>query len=150
MNALVALIAGVVFGAGLLLSGMTNPANVLAFLEVTGHWQPALAYTMAAAVAVAFPAYAIVRRRRRALLGEAVAAPEQSLADAPLLLGSTIFGIGWGLSGVCPGPSVILLTTGSQPAFAFVGGLIVGAIAANVAGGRGHPSLARLGVRRVR
>jgi len=136
VTGLVALIAGALFGAGLLLSGMTNPANVLAFLDVTGHWQPALAFTMAAAVTVAFPAYAIVRRRQRTLLGQPVDQPERSLIDAPLLLGSGLFGVGWGLSGVCPGPGVVVLTTGTLPAIAFGGGLAIGMIMANVASRR--------------
>jgi len=132
MTALVALIAGVVFGAGLMLSGMTNPANVLAFLDVAGHWQPALAFTLAAAVAVAVPAYAMMRGRARSLLGEVVDVPERSRLDTPLFLGSGLFGIGWGLSGVCPGPGVILLTTGTASAMAFVGALTLGAIAGSI------------------
>ena len=135
MTALVALIAGVVFGAGLMLSGMTNPANVLAFLDVAGHWQPALAFTLAAAVAVAVPAYAMMRGRARSLLGEVVDVPERSRLDTPLFLGSGLFGIGWGLSGVCPGPGVILLTTGTASAMAFVGALTLGAIAGSIVSG---------------
>lgn len=125
MTALVALLAGMLFGAGLLLSGMTNPANVLAFLDVTGEWRPSLLYTMAAAIAVAAPAFAVVRRRGTSLRGDVVAA-WKSRVDARLLAGSAIFGIGWGLSGICPGPGLVLLATGTVQALAFVGGVLAG------------------------
>jgi len=131
MSALLGLLSGLLFGAGLLLSGMTNPANVLAFLDIAGHWQPALAFTMAAAVAVAAPAYALIRLRGRALRGQPVAAPPTRI-DAPLLLGSGIFGVGWGLSGVCPGPGIVLLASGAPQAFAFVGAVVIGTIIGNI------------------
>ena len=128
MTALSSLIAGILFGAGLLLSGMTNPANVIAFLDVTGSWRPALAFTMAAAVAVALPAYAIVRARGASLRGVRVPARDRSHIDWSLLLGSGIFGVGWGLSGICPGPGVVLLAGGASKAFVFVAGVVGGAL----------------------
>jgi len=128
VTALLSLIAGILFGAGLLLSGMTNPANVIAFLDLTGAWRPSLAFTMASAIAVALPAYAIVRARGASLRGAAVPARDRSRIDWPLLLGSAIFGVGWGLSGICPGPGVVLLAGGTAQAVAFVTGLIGGAL----------------------
>lgn len=129
MTALVALLAGLLFGAGLLISGMTNPANIIGFLDVAGHWQASLAITMAAAVAVAMPAFAVVRRRGRSLRGRTVTPIDRTRLDAPLLLGSAVFGIGWGLSGICPGPGLILLTSGDVRAFVFVVGATLGTVA---------------------
>jgi uncharacterized membrane protein YedE/YeeE len=132
MNFLSALIAGLLFGAGLLLSGMTNPSNVYAFLDVTGHWQPSLAFTMAAAVAVALPAYQLAHRRQRSLLGIAIEWPDRLRIDRSLVLGSAIFGIGWGLSGICPGPGLILLTRPGLHAAAFFVGIVLGSLVAGL------------------
>ncbi len=129
MTALVALIAGLLFGGGLLLSGMTDPANVLAFLDVGGHWSPSLAFTMAAAIAIALPAFASARRTGRSLRGAAVRISNLRPIDGPLVWGSSLFGIGWGLSGVCPGPGLILVATGAPHAIVFAIGYIVGVYA---------------------
>ena len=126
MTAAFALIAGLLFGAGLLLSGMTNPANVIAFLDVTGDWHPALAFTLGGAVAVAMPAYAWVRRRGHTVRGLSVTLPNRTSLTPQLLAGSAIFGIGWGLSGICPGPGLILLTGGDSRAVVFIGGVVAG------------------------
>lgn len=123
-----ALVAGLLFGGGLLLSGMTNPATVLAFLDVAGDWNPALAFTMAGAVLVAAPAFYVVRRSHRSLLGAEVRLPNRTLVDPPLVIGSAVFGLGWGLSGICPGPGLLLLATGTREAVAFMGGVVVGTI----------------------
>ncbi|MBS0373956.1 MAG: hypothetical protein JSR73_05220 [Proteobacteria bacterium] len=128
MNALVALVAGLLFGAGLILSGMTNPANVLAFLDVTGDWRPALAFTMAGAIAVTLPAYALIRRRGSTLRSRVARLATRGRIDLPLLAGSAVFGVGWGLAGICPGPGVVILTTGDRRAFAFVVALIIGTV----------------------
>ena len=120
MNTLVALVAGMLFGGGLLLSGMTNPAVVLGFLDITGSWNPALAFTMGGAIAVTAPAYYFVRRRQRTLLGEAATLSRTNPVDVPLVTGSISFGVGWGLSGICPGPALIIATGGSAQAVAFV------------------------------
>lgn len=124
-----ALVAGLLFGGGLLLSGMTNPATVLAFLDVAGDWNPALAFTMAGAVLVAAPAFHFIRRSRRSLLGAEVRLPSRTLVDSPLLAGSAVFGIGWGLSGICPGPGLLLLATGTREALTFMAGVVVGTLA---------------------
>ena len=132
MTFIAALIAGLLFGSGLLLSGLTNPSNVLAFLDVTGNWQPALLFTMAAAVAVAAPAYFVAHRRERSLLGVAFEWPDRFRIDRRLVLGSAIFGVGWGLSGICPGPGLVLLARPGLHAVSFFIGAAVGALVAEV------------------
>lgn len=129
MKTLTALSAGLLFGAGLLLSGMANPANVLAFLDVAGDWNPALALTMGGAIAVAAPAFYLRRRRARDAGGAAssrLASPPSAGVDRPLLAGAALFGTGWGLSGICPGPGLLLLTTLTPGAFVFVASMIAG------------------------
>jgi uncharacterized protein len=123
---LTALFAGFLFGCGLLLSGMFDPQRVLAFLDIAGHWNPALAFTMLGAIFVAAPAFWYMRRRGVTVLGEVVTLPGRTKIDAPLIAGSTVFGIGWGLSGICPGPSLLLLTAGSVQSMVFVAALVLG------------------------
>lgn len=131
MSIVTALIAGLLFGGGLLLSGMTNPSNVLAFLGVAGKWQPALAFTMAAAVAVAAPGYFFAHRKERSLLDVAFEWPDRFNLDRRLVIGSAVFGVGWGLSGICPGPSLILLTRPGVHASLFFVGTAIGMLAAD-------------------
>jgi hypothetical protein len=131
MNAIVALLAGLLFGSGLLFSGMSDPANVLGFLDITGEWRPGLALVMAGAIAVALPAFAFVRRNRRSLRGVALRTAPRAKLDRRLLLGSAVFGIGWGLSGICPGPGVILLASGVSGSSIFAVSLVVGIYAAD-------------------
>ena len=130
MRLLTAALAGVLFGFGLLLSGMTNPANVLGFLDIAGNWRPALAFTMAGAILVSAPAFSYMRRSRRTLDGEGVTFPDRVKIDRPLVVGSALFGIGWGLSGLCPGPALIVLTGGSAEAIVFVASLALGMVIA--------------------
>ena len=140
MKALTALAAGLLFGAGLLLSGMANPANVLAFLDVAGEWNPALALTMGGAIAVAAPAFYLRRRRAGDSGGAAsgrIASPPSAGVDRPLLGGAAIFGTGWGLSGICPGPGLLLLTTLTPGAFVFVTAMIAGMFLARRVSTRG-------------
>jgi uncharacterized membrane protein YedE/YeeE len=123
---LTALIAGILFGSGLLLSRMCDPQRVLAFLDVAGEWNPALAFTMGGAILIAVPAFWYVRSRHRNLLGEATELPDRFKINSALVVGSAIFGLGWGLSGICPGPSLLLLTGGSVRSVVFVVGVIAG------------------------
>jgi len=123
---LTALLAGILFGSGLLLSRMCDPQRVLAFLDVAGQWNPALAFTMGGAILIAAPAFWFVRKRHRNLLRWATELPDRFKISSSLMIGSAIFGIGWGLSGICPGPSLLLLTGGSAQSFVFIGGLIAG------------------------
>jgi uncharacterized protein len=121
-----ALLAGILFGLGLLVSRMYDPQRVLAFLDVAGPWNPALAFTMGGAILVAAPAFLYARRRRIDLLGHTVELPDRFKIDGRLIGGSAIFGVGWGLSGICPGPGLLLLTGGSAQSVVFVGGVIAG------------------------
>jgi uncharacterized membrane protein YedE/YeeE len=123
---LTALLAGLLFGSGLLLSRMYDPQRVLAFLDVAGRWNPALAFTMGGAILVAVPAYLYVRKHHANMLGKATELPDRFTITVRLVIGSAIFGLGWGLSGICPGPALLLLTGGSVESLVFVGAIIVG------------------------
>lgn len=131
MSVVFALVAGLLFGAGLLLAGMTDPVNVLGFLDVTADWHPGLAWTMGGAIAIALPAFSWVRRSGRSLRGRALRSVDRFRIDAPLLLGSSVFGIGWGLTGICPGPGLMLLASGVPGAAIFAVSMIVGVYAAD-------------------
>ena len=126
MKFITALIAGALFGCGLLLSGMAKPLVVLGFLDVTGAWNPALAFTMAGAILVAAPAYFFVRRRGSGLGGAAVTLPGRTRIDRSLLGGAAIFGLGWGLAGICPGPALLLLTGMTTSSIVFVSAMFTG------------------------
>jgi hypothetical protein len=105
---------------------MADPDRVKAFLDVAGAWNPALALVMAGAIAIAAPAFLFARRGRRALLGGAIQLPEGKKIDARLIIGAGIFGLGWGLSGICPGPGVVLLGFGAHGAIVFTLALVIG------------------------
>jgi uncharacterized membrane protein YedE/YeeE len=126
MKTLTAFLAGLLFGGGLLLSHMADPQVVLGFLDVGGAWNPALMFVMGGAILVGAPAFHLMRRRRRTLSGEPVALPDNTRIDLALVLGAAIFGLGWGLSGICPGPGLVLLGGLSAQAFAFVAAMAVG------------------------
>jgi uncharacterized protein len=118
--ALVGLAAGLLFGVGLVLGGMTDPAKVRGFLDFGGQWDPMLAFVMAGAIAVHLPAYRLIRRRTAPVLAASFQLPTRKDIDAKLLLGAALFGLGWGLGGYCPGPAVTSLTTGAPSVLAFV------------------------------
>ena len=109
MVALASFICGLIFGFGLLISGMTQPAKVLGFLDIFGRWDPTLAFVMAAALVVSGIGFALVRRRRRPVLAAQHQWPTRTDIDRPLVIGSALFGIGWGLVGLCPGPALVNL-----------------------------------------
>lgn len=134
MKTLTAFVAGLLFGGGLLLSGMSNPSVVLGFLDVAGQWNPALVFTMAGAIAVSAPAFSFVRRQHRTLRGEATTLPGRTRIDVPLVVGSAIFGVGWGLSGICPGPGLVLLAGGSIQAIVFVAAMAAGMLLSQLRG----------------
>lgn len=123
---LAALLSGAVFGAGLALSGMTNPARVLGFLDVWGEWDPTLLFVMGGALAVAAPGFRVVLRRSRPLLADVFRLPLRTDLDARLIAGAAIFGVGWGLAGLCPGPAIAGLVTGSPRVLAFVAAMCAG------------------------
>lgn len=131
MALLTALAIGLLFGGGLLLSGMANPQNVLGFLDVAGTWNPSLAFVMAGAIGVAAPVFAWVRRHPHTLGGAPVVLPERGPVTRRLVLGSVLFGVGWGLVGLCPGPALVLLGQGGAGlagALLFVVGLGAGLV----------------------
>jgi uncharacterized membrane protein YedE/YeeE len=124
-----ALMSGVIFGLGLAISQMINPAKVTGFLDVTGNWDPSLALVMGGAVAVTFIAFRLTRRSGTPLFDSMFHRPGKTRIDAPLVLGSAVFGVGWGLSGYCPGPGIATLVTGSSEALVFVAAMIAGSFA---------------------
>jgi len=126
MNMLTALLAGLVFGAGLLLSGMADPGKVLGFLDLAGTWDPSLAFVMAGAIAVAAPAFAWVRLRNATWRGVALHLPTSRAVDRRLMTGSVVFGIGWGMAGFCPGPAMVALGMGVGQAAVFVVAMLAG------------------------
>ena len=125
MLMLAGLICGFVFGWGLLISGMMQPAKVLAFLDVFGAWDPSLLVVMVAALAVGSAGYAIARPRAP-LFAARNMWPEKATIDAPLVIGATLFGVGWGLTGLCPGPAIENLATLSPRLIVFVAAMIAG------------------------
>lgn len=126
MGTLLALLAGLVFGIGLILSGMANPAKVLGFLDLAGAWDPSLAFVMAGAIAVGAAAFALARRRQRSWLGLPMQWPALAAVTPRLLLGSAAFGVGWGLAGFCPGPALVALGAGYSKAWGFVAAMLAG------------------------
>ena len=120
MIKLTAFFSGLIFGLGLLLAGMTNPAKVLAFLDLAGAWDPSLALVMAGAIAVAVIPLQWARKNRLSLLGARMQLPVKREMDARLIGGSLVFGVGWGIAGICPGPAVAILLTGHWKILIFI------------------------------
>ena len=117
---------GLLFGIGLLLSGMTDPGKVLGFLDLFGLWDPSLALVMGGAIMVGFFAFAIAKKRTTAFWGGALRLPSQTQIDKPLVIGSLLFGAGWGLAGFCPGPAMVSMADGQPKALLFVLAMLVG------------------------
>lgn len=126
MRLFVSFAAGLVFGIGLYISGMTQPSKVQGFLDFAGLWDPSLALVMGGAVSVGLIAFHVAKRRNRTLLGDALHLPRASKIDGPLVIGSAIFGIGWGLSGICPGPGIVDVGFLDLRALVFVLSMIAG------------------------
>lgn len=121
-----ALLSGLIFGLGLLLSGMGNPAKVQNFLDFFGQWDPSLALVMGGAIAVGLIAFTWAKRQKTALLGEPMQLPNSTTIDRKLLTGSALFGIGWGLAGFCPGPALMNLATLTPQVWLFVAAMLAG------------------------
>ncbi|HEY0491222.1 MAG TPA: YeeE/YedE family protein [Telluria sp.] len=128
MRMITSLIAGLVFGIGLIISGMTNPAKVLGFLDLAGLWDPSLALVMGGAIAVGVLAFQIARKRSKSLLGDPMRLPGATQVDRRLLLGGLAFGVGWGLAGFCPGPALASLATGGVKPAIFTVAMIAGMV----------------------
>jgi uncharacterized membrane protein YedE/YeeE len=117
---LISFICGLVFGVGLIISGMANPAKVLGFLDLAGNWDPSLAFVMAGAILIGFFAFLYAGRRKTTLLGKELKLPMATKIDLRLIAGSLLFGAGWGLAGFCPGPALVGLGLGLPKAILFV------------------------------
>jgi uncharacterized membrane protein YedE/YeeE len=126
MTALIAFASGLVFGLGLIISGMANPAKVLGFLDLAGAWDPSLAFVMGGAVLVTAAGFALLRRRRASLSGEPLRWPTATRVDLRLAVGSLAFGAGWGLAGFCPGPALVAASAGVSEALIFVAAMVAG------------------------
>ena len=120
MLVVTSLLAGLIFGLGLILSGMANPAKVLGFLDLFGRWDPSLVLVMGGAIAVTSSVFFLVRKRVVSLLGAAMKLPTANVIDRRLVIGSVLFGIGWGIAGFCPGPALVGLGMGQGKAVMFV------------------------------
>lgn len=128
MGSIAALISGLLFGIGLMVSGMANPAKVLGFLDIAGRWDPSLAFVMAGAISVGSIAFLLAKRRRKSLLGLPMQIPANSFVTLRLVVGSAVFGVGWGLAGFCPGPALVALGAGFPKAWGFVAAMVGGMI----------------------
>lgn len=134
LRLLSAFTAGLIFGLGLIVSGMANPEKVLSFLDLAGAWDPSLALVMGAAVAVTLPVYTYLKQRSRdgnaySLLGHPLDLPTRQTLDRRLILGSLGFGAGWGLAGFCPGPALVVAAMGEHKAVLFVAAMLAGMLA---------------------
>lgn len=128
MNSFFAFLAGLVFGIGLILSGMTDPGKVIGFLDLAGTWDPSLAFVMGGAILVGFFAFRLAGRRAESYFGGAMHLPARGDIDARLVAGSVVFGIGWGLAGFCPGPALVSFGSGIDQAAVFVAAMLGGMV----------------------
>lgn len=132
LASITALLSGLVFGLGLLLSGMGNPAKVQNFLDFSGQWDPSLALVMGGAIAIGLLAFTWAKTRSKALLGDLMQLPASQSIDKRLITGSAMFGVGWGLAGFCPGPALMNLTTLQPEVWLFVAAMLVGMLAQHI------------------
>jgi len=128
-HSLFAFLAGLIFGAGLLLSGMANPEKVIGFLDLAGDWDPSLALVMVGAIGTAFIPFQMARKRSRSFLGSPMSLPTSRKLDKSLLIGALLFGAGWGIAGFCPGPGLVALGAGETSALIFVSAMLAGMLA---------------------
>lgn len=126
MLVLTSLLAGLLFGLGLIISGMANPVKVQGFLDLAGNWDPSLALVMAGAIGIGGVTFMLARRRQLSLLGLPMQLPANNTITARLVLGSAAFGIGWGMAGFCPGPALVAMGAGYPKAAGFVAAMVVG------------------------
>jgi uncharacterized membrane protein YedE/YeeE len=121
-------VVGLLFGLGLMLSGMTDPGKVIGFLDLFGNWDPSLALVMGGAIAVGFFAFALAKKRTTNFFGGALHLPKSTQIDKRLIWGNVMFGAGWGLAGFCPGPALVSMATGQDKALVFVLSMVLGMI----------------------
>ena len=129
MNRVIEFVVGLLFGWGLLLSGMTDPGKVQGFLDLFGPWDPSLAFVMGGAIAVGLFAFSLAKKRTTTFVGGALRLPQSRDIDMPLVVGSLIFGAGWGLAGFCPGPGIVSMAAGQPKAIVFVAAMLLGMLA---------------------
>lgn len=133
-----AFLVGLLFGLGLIISGMTDPSKVIGFLDLAGTWDPSLAFVMGGAVLIGAAAFTVAKKRQRSLLGAPMQLSSVTGLDKGLLIGSLVFGIGWGLSGFCPGPAVVSAAAGQPKALIFVASMLAGMALYNMIERRGE------------
>lgn len=121
-------LVGLLFGLGLILSGMTDPGKVTGFLDLFGLWDPSLALVMGGAIAVGFFAFTLAKKRTTNFLGGMLRLPAKNQIDKPLIIGSLLFGAGWGLAGFCPGPALVSMASGQPKALVFVVAMLIGMV----------------------
>jgi len=131
MLVIIAFLCGLIFGVGLLISGLANPEKVLGFLDLSQAWDPSLAFVMMGAIAVGIVGFALVKGKKRAICGVPILLPENNAVDRALLVGAILFGLGWGLAGICPGPSLVLLGVGIGKGLLFTLSMLVGMVFVN-------------------
>ena len=134
MTIFIALFAGVIFGAGLLISGMMDPEKVIGFLDLFGDWDPSLIFVMGSALVVTIPAFRLIFRKTCPVFNDRFTLPIKTQIDTSLVVGAAIFGIGWGLYGYCPGPAIASLSALNQPALLFVPSMVIGMFVADRVG----------------
>ena len=142
MNLFTCLLAGLLFGIGLIVSGMADPAKVIGFLDLAGRWDPSLAFVMAGAIAVGVVPFWYASRRTVSLMGLVMRLPAARQVERRLLLGSALFGAGWGLAGFCPGPAIVSLASGQPKAAVFVVAMLAGMLVFEFAERRRQPTAA--------
>ncbi len=126
MKNVISFVAGIIFSVGLVISGMTNPQKVIGFLDILGQWDYTLAFVMVGAIGVNLVTFTFIKKRGNSWCGDTLDLPKAKLIDSKLIAGSALFGIGWGLLGVCPGPGIVNLVTLNPIAIAFVVSMVVG------------------------
>jgi uncharacterized membrane protein YedE/YeeE len=147
MPVLAAYIVGLIFGTGIALSGMANPAKVLNFFDIAGTWDPSLIFVMGGALAVTFVGYRLVLKRPAPMLAQVFQVPTNRTIDARLLGGAAVFGVGWGLAGFCPGGALPALGTGVTDVFIFVAAMLAGIVIAKAIMSARTPSAPAVGMR---
>lgn len=140
MNRITEFLVGLLFGTGLILSGMTDPGKVLGFLDLAGSWDPSLAFVMGGAILVGIFAFAVARKRTTTFLGGTMHLPTSRDIDKRLLIGGLAFGVGWGLAGLCPGPAIVSLAAGQPKAAAFVLAMLAGMLVYELIDRRSQPA----------
>lgn len=133
-NNFIALIAGIIFGMGLTISEMVDPARVIGFLNITGDWDPTLALVMGSALLITFPSFTYILRRRNPIFADKFSLPGKKHLDKSLLIGASLFGLGWGIAGFCPGPAITAMVTLSPDVMLFVLAMLTGYYLASLLG----------------